>query len=281
MLASLSRSRQRLQALASCKCLFSEPSSAADSSTIASMLTQSRQGFSSDTSTPSSTSESTVRRVPILESLFPGRGVSHREIVPKNYEPPGGPVTERVYMELAIGDRPVSIVMTPCHASNCHACMRDSTEHMHACTMYNSNPYLLHPRSKTPFHQHYPSRIQAGRVVFGLYGRYLPRTVANFRALITGENDDAQTYRGTLVHRVIRDLFLQGGDVLFNNGTGSWSIYGKAFPDESRDFLFSRAGLLAMANFHGQPHSNGSQWFVTLTPLEYLDRRAVVFGEVR
>lgn len=36
-----------------------------------------------------------------------------------------------------------------------------------------------------------------------------------------------------------------------------------------------------MANFHGQPNSNGSQWFVSLTALEYLDRKAVVFGEAR
>lgn len=58
-------------------------------------------------STSASRMNDTIRRVPILESLFPGRGVSHKDLLPQNYEPPGGPVTDRVYMDIAIGERPV------------------------------------------------------------------------------------------------------------------------------------------------------------------------------
>jgi cyclophilin family peptidyl-prolyl cis-trans isomerase len=35
-----------------------------------------------------------------------------------------------------------------------------------------------------------------------------------------------------------------------------------------------------MANNAGMPDTNGCQFFITLSPLTYLDRRAVVLGEV-
>ncbi|KAF7643385.1 hypothetical protein LDENG_00240570, partial [Lucifuga dentata] len=121
----------------------------------------------------------------------------------------------------------------------------------------------------------------AGRLLFELFSDVCLKTSENFRALCTGERGQSQSgltlsYKGSVFHRVVPNGWVQGGDISpGGKGDGGESIYGPTFEDESFAVSHTKRGILGMANKGA--HSNGSQFYITLQPALWMDRKYVAF----
>lgn len=122
---------------------------------------------------------------------------------------------------------------------------------------------------------------EKGEILIKLTHDKTPGTVGNFVALAEGnlENEVQQQgtpyYDGLKFHRVIPEFMVQGGDPA---GTGSGGP-GYKFDDEFHpELTHDRPGVLSMAN--SGPGTNGSQFFITHIPTNWLDNKHTVFGHV-
>jgi len=103
-----------------------------------------------------------------------------------------------------------------------------------------------------------------------LFGDKAQITVGNFLKLV---NDGF--YNGLIFHRVIPNFMIQGG---CPHGTGRGGP-GYTIRDEFHpDLTHNSKGILSMAN--AGPNTGGSQFFITVAPTPWLDRKHSIFGKV-
>lgn len=113
-------------------------------------------------------------------------------------------------------------------------------------------------------------KTERGDIKAQLFAERAPVTVNNFVFLAR-----QGYYNDTVFHRVLDGFMAQAGDPT-GLGTGG---PGYQFEDEIvPNLTFDRAGLLAMAN--AGPGTNGSQFFITFAPTEWLNGLHTIFGEV-
>ncbi|MGB2907378.1 MAG: peptidylprolyl isomerase [Candidatus Aminicenantaceae bacterium] len=122
---------------------------------------------------------------------------------------------------------------------------------------------------------------EKGQIVLQLEFEKTPMTVANFVGLAEGrlENEAVSLgtpyFDGTEFHRVVPGHVIQAG----SPPREGHSEPGYTIPNEIVPGLgHGRAGMLGMAN--GGPHTNGSQFYITLGDRSYLDGDYTVFGQV-
>ncbi|XP_014232799.1 peptidylprolyl isomerase domain and WD repeat-containing protein 1 [Trichogramma pretiosum] len=112
-----------------------------------------------------------------------------------------------------------------------------------------------------------------GDIEIDLFGKKVPKTVENFCV-----HSKSGYFNGHIFHRVIKGFMIQTGDPT-GTGTGGESIWGGEFADEFvKELKHDRPYTVSMAN--AGPNTNGSQFFITLTPTPWLDNKHTVFGRV-
>nr|XP_013003982.1 peptidyl-prolyl cis-trans isomerase-like 6 isoform X5 [Cavia porcellus] len=112
---------------------------------------------------------------------------------------------------------------------------------------------------------------------------YSAKFLRDTKTLCTGKAGISQRgttlhYKGSILHRVVQNGWIQGGDIVAGKGNDGESIYGPTFEDENFSVPHNRRGVLGMVN-KGR-HSNGSQFYITLQAAPYLDRKYVAFGQL-
>ena len=119
-------------------------------------------------------------------------------------------------------------------------------------------------------------RMKDGREMKGeLYPEYAPESVGNFTALA-----NSGFYDGLIVHRVIPNFMIQGGDPKgIGVGGPGYCIKGEFAANGVQNPVKHTYGVLSMARSM-MPDSAGSQFFIMTSDSPHLDGQYAAFGKV-
>lgn len=114
-----------------------------------------------------------------------------------------------------------------------------------------------------------------GEIIVRLYPDVAPKTVANFKKLVS-----EKFYDGLIFHRVIKNFMIQGGDPLGTGMGGSnTTIPGEFTSNKFENNLIHKKGVLSMAR-SSNPNSASSQFFICHKTSSHLDGDYASFGYV-
>jgi peptidyl-prolyl cis-trans isomerase A (cyclophilin A) len=130
-------------------------------------------------------------------------------------------------------------------------------------------------------------KTNKGNILLELYAENVPKTVANFIALVEGTNSKLidslkgkNFYEGIIFHRVVPNFIIQGGGFTPKGRRAAGYLFGDEFPrNEIGNVLYKHndQGVLSMAN--AGPTTNNSQFFITHRAIPHLDGKHSVFGK--
>ncbi|KAG5567865.1 hypothetical protein RHGRI_003144 [Rhododendron griersonianum] len=146
-----------------------------------------------------------------------------------------------------------------CFSANCRSKLASVPNQRMVCT--NSMTSDLELQAKVTTKCFFDVDIggePVGRIVMGLFGDTVPKTVENFRALCTGKALEVSAF----MVLVLKMRISHTADILVL----SFAVKHVA------------PGVLSMAN--AGPNTNGSQFFICTVKTPWLDNRHVVFGHV-
>lgn len=115
--------------------------------------------------------------------------------------------------------------------------------------------------------------MEDGPVDIEFFDEECPELVQNFLALLKHPK-----FEGHLVHRIKGGCWIQAGDLVDGSGAHSLAAAGGLLRHESYQIKHDRPGLVGMC-CHGKD-TIGSQFYITLRDLRYLDSKFVVIGRV-
>ena len=126
-----------------------------------------------------------------------------------------------------------------------------------------------------------------GNILLELYTKNVPKTVANFIALVEGTNSrlvdslkGKNFYDNIIFHRVVPNFVIQAGGFTSEGRKSTGYFFGSEFPrNKNGNIIYKHddQGMLSMAN--GGPLTNNSQFFITHRAIPHLDGKHSVFGK--
>lgn len=121
----------------------------------------------------------------------------------------------------------------------------------------------------------------AGRIIFGLFGKVVPKTVQNFVRLAV--HDKGYGYKGSSFTKILKGYTVMGGAFQYEDTTGGMSWFGAPFAHENYKLKHYDAGWVSMASM-GEDSISSQFTIVTTDDLGYMrewyDNKKVVFAAV-